>query len=158
MSAFERSWNLLKVRTEADDQTRDRPASRWEQRHFFVDDLEGAHPPSTPAHDPKSIPSNYDLAMHRAMLGPRRSRTHRMNQMGDFAEHGITPTFSQHNLEQGRGHTYPDEPQTQMDTFRERYADATDEEGEPLDVSQMDANAMLAYLDRMRHHDEVPEY
>ena len=76
-----------------------------------------------------------------------------MRQMGDFAERGITPTPSQHNLEQGRGHTYPDEPQTQMNTFRERHADATDEDGEPIDVSQMSAKDMLAYLDRMR----VPE-
>jgi hypothetical protein len=76
-----------------------------------------------------------------------------MNQMGDFAERGFTPTSSQHNLEQGRGHTYPDEPQTQMDTFRERHADATDEEGEPLDVSQMDSNAMLSYLDRLQEQE-----
>ena len=76
-----------------------------------------------------------------------------MKQMNDFAERGITPTFSQHNLEQGRGHTYPDEPQTQMNTFREMHADATDEEGEPIDVSQMSPNDMLAYLDRIREQE-----
>ena len=131
MSAFERSWNLLKERTEADDnhvwtegqsrfindQRRYRPASRWEQRHA----------------PPKIGNQNSELAMHRAMLGPRRSRTQRMKQ--------------------GRGHTYPDEPQTQMNTFREMHADATDEEGEPIDVSQMSPNDMLAYLDRIREQE-----
>jgi hypothetical protein len=137
MSAFERSWNLLKERS-ADLDRAGRPPSRWEQRH-------------APPLDTDS--PNADLAMHRAMLGSRRNRTYRMNRMNEFAERGITPTSSQHNLEQGRGTTYPDEPRTQMDTFRERYADATDEEGEPLDVSQMSGKDMLAYLDRMREQD-----